>query len=633
ELARAVEAERITVLQVVPSLLRALLEEGGMVGRAGLRRLFCGGEVLAAGLAERARAALGCEVVNLYGPTEVCIDATAHRYAAPAQGATVPIGRPVDGVLALVLDRRGEPVPAGVAGELCLGGAQLARGYLGRAALTAEKFVPDPFGGEPGARLYRTGDVVRWLWDGTLEYLGRADEQVKVRGFRIEPGEVEAALLAHPGLREAAVVAREDAPGDRRLVAYLVPREAAPGVAELRAHLGASLPEHMIPSAFVVMEELPSTRSGKLDRRALPAPEAPQGAGEHVAPRDALETTIGEIFAAVLGVERVGLRDSFFDLGGHSLLAVQLVSKLEKATAVRLPVAMLFRAPTVEMLAEEVRRGGGGAMPLLVPIRPGGSRTPLFLVHPVGGSVMAYAVLARHLDAEQSVYGLRARGTEQGEKPNWTIEEMARDYLAEVRGARPSGPYRLGGWSMGGVIAFEMARQLEAAGETVERLVLIDSQVPWLRDPEQSMPRNESLVVQMFAQDLGLPAELLPSADPDWRDVGEVAYLAAVLGSARTAGLLPAGMDMERLQDLYGIFRINVKATYDYRPESYGGGATLLRASERKLAERLLEKKTVGWDRVVRGGVKVRTIPGTHYTVVREPQVKVLAREVERVLG
>ncbi|MEW5927747.1 MAG: non-ribosomal peptide synthase/polyketide synthase [Gemmatimonadota bacterium] len=633
ELARAVASQRITVLQVVPSLLRTLLEEGAMQGGAGLRRLFCGGEALAAELAERARAVLGCEVVNLYGPTEVCIDATAHLYEVPAEAATVPIGRPVDGVRALVLDRRGGPVPAGVAGELYLGGAQLARGYLGRPGLTAEKFLPDPFGGEPGARLYRTGDVVRWLADGTLEYLGRTDEQVKVRGFRIEPGEVEAALLAHPGVRAAAVLAREDVPGDRRLVAYLVPREAAPGVAELRAHLGASLPEHMIPSAFVALEALPATRSGKLDRRALPAPEAPAGAGERVAPRDALEATIGGIFCEVLGVPEVGVRDGFFELGGHSLLAVQLVSRLEKATSVRLPVAVLFRAPTVELLADEVRRGGGGAVPLLVPVRPGGSRAPLFLVHPVGGTVMAYAALAGHLHAEQPVYGLRARGTERGEKPNWTVEEMARDYLVEVREARPSGPYRLGGWSMGGVVAFEMARQLEAAGETVERLVLVDSQVPWLRDPEKGMPRNEILLVQMFAQDLGLPAELLPSAGTDWRDAGEVAYLAAVLDGARSAGLLPDDLDMGRVQHLYGIFRINARALYDYRPESYGGGATLLRAGERRLAERLLEKKSAGWDRVVRGGLEVRTVPGTHYTVVREPQVQALAREVERVLG
>jgi thioesterase domain-containing protein len=210
---------------------------------------------------------------------------------------------------------------------------------------------------------------------------------------------------------------------------------------------------------------------------------------------------------------------------------------------------------------------------------------------------------------------------------------MARAYLAEVREARPSGPYRLGGWSMGGVVAFEMARQLEAAGETVEGLVLIDSQVPWLRDPEKGMPRNEILLVQMFAQDLGLPEEMLPSADTDWRDAGEVAYLAAVLDSARTAGLLPGDLDMGRVQHLYGIFRINVKALYDYRPESYGGGGTLLRAGKRKLAERLLEKKNLGWDRVLRGGVEVRTVPGTHYTLVREPQVEVLAREVERALG
>jgi thioesterase domain-containing protein/acyl carrier protein len=542
------------------------------------------------------------------------------------------IGRPLPNVRAYVLDGRGSLLPVGMPGELYLGGPGVARGYLGRAGMTAEKFVPDAFGGETGARLYRTGDRARWRVEGELEFLGRVDHQVKIRGFRVELGEVEAVLLEHAAVRQAVVVAREDVPGDRRLVAYLVMDGGAElPAAELRARLRERLPEYMVPSAFVPLAGLPLTPIGKVDRRALPAPERAVAGEGYLAPRDGLETTLTGIFEEVLGVARMGLQDSFFEMGGHSLLAVQLMSRVEKATGVRLPVAALFRAPTVERLAEEVRRGGGESS-LLVPIRAKGSRPPIFLVHPVGGSTMAYVELAELLGPDQPVFALRARGTEPGEKPNWSVEEMAGDYLVAMRKEQPAGPYRLGGWSMGGVIAFEMARQLEAAGEKVEALVLLDSQVPWLHDPGETMPSSKILLVQLFAQDLGLPGDELPPPDPDGPQ-SEVAYLNTLLTDARSLGMIPRDMDLARIQHLYGIFRINMQALYDYRPQSYGGGITLLRAKKRKLMQRLFEKKTVGWQHVAGGEVEVRKVPGTHYTMLRRPHVEKLAREVERALG
>jgi thioesterase domain-containing protein/acyl carrier protein len=469
-----------------------------------------------------------------------------------------------------------------------------------------------------------------------LEFLGRLDAQVKIRGFRIEPGEIEAALLEHPGVREAVATVREDAPGDRRLAAYVVPLRGAKAIgAELRAFLRERLPEYMVPGAFVTLERLPLTPSGKVDRRAHPAPErnGTEREGAFQGPRDSLEMTLGRIYEEVLGISRVGVRDGFFELGGHSLLAVQIMSRLEDATSVRLPVAVLFSAPTVELLAEEVRRGGGGETPLLVPIRPGGSRAPLFLVHPVGGDVMAYAALTRKLHPEQPVYALRSRGIEPGEEPNRTVEEMARDYLAAIRRVEPAGPYRLGGWSMGGGVAYEMARQLEAAGEEVERLVLIDSHLPWLHHRNQAMPREPFLLVHSFVLDLGLAPDRLTVPDEETRGAGELAYLRRLLEEARAAGLVPGELDMDRMQHLYRIFCINLQALHEYRPGSYGGRVTLLRADERRLAERLFRRKSIGWERVVRGGVEVRMIPGTHHTMVREPHVETLAREVERALG
>jgi amino acid adenylation domain-containing protein len=378
-LVRALAAERITVAQFVPSLLSAVLEEDARAWTTA-RRVFCGGEALPAELAARARAALGAEVVNLYGPTEACIDATfaVASDASDAPGATVPIGRAVANARALVLDPEGEPAPVGVPGELYLGGAGLARGYAGRPGLTAERWVPDALSGEPGARLYRTGDRVRWLAAGALEWLGRTDEQVKLRGFRVEPGEVEAALLAHPAVREAVVAVRGEG-ADARLVGWVVPAGESLDPDDVRRHLGERLPGHMVPSALVVLDALPRTPGGKLDRRALPAPDAPAPAGTDAAHRSrgVEEEVLAGIWATVLGVEP-GARDDFFALGGHSLLAARVVARVRQALGVELPLRAVFDAPTLEGLAgavAELRRAGGAALPPLrrVPRADGGA--------------------------------------------------------------------------------------------------------------------------------------------------------------------------------------------------------------------------------------------------------------------
>jgi amino acid adenylation domain-containing protein len=363
ELVREVAQNGITVLQLVPAMLRALLEAGVTERVDTLHTLFCGGEALPAELARRAADVFAADVVNLYGPTESCIDATSHALSAGAAGATVPVGRPVDGVRARVLDRGGLPAPAGVPGELYLGGAQLARGYVGRPAATAAAFVPDPFGGEPGDRLYRTGDRVRWLAGGTLEFLGRADQQVKVRGFRIEPGEVEAALRGHPAVRDAVVMARTDEAGDARLVAWVV---GSADAETLRPHLRRTLPEHMVPTAFVALDALPLTPNGKLDRAALPAPGLVADEDGFIAPRTPVEAALAEIWAAVLGRDRVGVDDDFFALGGHSLLATRVVSRIRLALDGPVSVVALFETPTVAGLAPSLRLRDGSPDPVAV---------------------------------------------------------------------------------------------------------------------------------------------------------------------------------------------------------------------------------------------------------------------------
>ncbi|MET0396030.1 MAG: amino acid adenylation domain-containing protein, partial [Longimicrobiaceae bacterium] len=349
ELVRLLREQGVTAAVLSPSALGALPE----ADLPALRTLMTAGEACPAELVDRW--APGRRFLNLYGPTEATIWSTTA--ACRAGGGTPPIGRPVANTAAYVLDGAREPVPVGVPGELYVGGAGVARGYGGRPELTAARFVPDPFGGGSGARLYRTGDRVRWLPRGELEFLGRVDAQVKVRGFRVEPGEVEAALRAHPGVADAAVVAREDEPGRgaHRLVAYVVARGgAAPETAGLRAHLRERLPEHMVPSAFVALERLPLTPNGKLDRAALPAPDTAAGGREYVAPRTPLEEVLAAIYAEVLRTEPVGIHDDFFELGGHSLLATRVASRVREAFGVEMPVRVLFEAPSVAALGERV---------------------------------------------------------------------------------------------------------------------------------------------------------------------------------------------------------------------------------------------------------------------------------------
>jgi acyl-coenzyme A synthetase/AMP-(fatty) acid ligase/acyl carrier protein len=352
--------DEVTLINTVPSAMAALLESKGVP--RGVRAVNLAGEALQRELVERVYAEAGVErVMNLYGPTEDTTYSTAT--IVERGGVGVSIGRPIANTRAYVLDQKMQVTPVGVTGEIYLGGAGLARGYLGRPELTAERFVPHPFATEAGARLYRTGDLARYRADGELEYLGRADQQVKVRGFRIELGEIEATLGAHSWVREMVVVALAGESGDKRLVAYVVgAAEGTPRAGELREYLLGQLPDYMIPTAFVTLDALPLTPNGKVDRRALPAPDATRAAlsAGYVAPQSAAQGVMADIWADVLGVERVGLHDNFFELGGHSLLATQVISRVREALQCEMPLRKLFEAPTVEKLVEHVGEQLGG---------------------------------------------------------------------------------------------------------------------------------------------------------------------------------------------------------------------------------------------------------------------------------
>ena len=602
-------------------------------------------------------------LLNAYGPTETTITATAFeippRLSEHTTFPRVPIGRPLANRATYILDKHDNPVPIGVPGELHIGGMGVARGYLNRPDLTAEKFVPDPFSAEPGARLYKTGDLARYLPDGNIEFLGRADHQVKIRGFRIELGEIETVLGQHPAVREAVVLARDDAPGEKRLVAYVVARPQSPPPAhDLRGFLKERLPEHMVPAVFVRLDALPLTPSGKVDRRALPAPGRTRSDLERafVAPRDALELQLAHLWEEVLNVRPIGVADNFFELGGHSMAAVRLFALIENKLGRRLPLAAVFQGATIEHLAGILRHNANpAAHPCLVAIQPGGAKPPLFLIHPAGGHVFPYIHLAYALGRDQPCYGLQARGLEEGQDPQACIEDMAACYIEALRTVQAEGPYLLGGWSMGGVVAFEMAQQLLAQGQRVALLALLDARIP---APDEHFVEEDleatllADVVRYFGLSLGPWESLLQLPKHE--------LLTRVLQQAKVAGLVPPDIQASQAQRFLELCKADFRATRHYALRRYAGRLTLFKASEagpqivsdlatrsdptrppeasgvragsgpaeRTPAAGQSSDPTLGWSQWAAGGVEVHVVPGNHANMVYKPHVEVLAERL-----
>ncbi|HEX8087256.1 MAG TPA: amino acid adenylation domain-containing protein, partial [Blastocatellia bacterium] len=435
EIISFIASHGLDVLDVTPSMMKLLLA-AGLSGTAETAPevVFVAGEAVDEASWNHLAGNEWTDFYNLYGPTECTDDTTFFLIRVPPTRPT--IGRQIANIRLYILDRHLNPVPIWVTGELYIGGASPARGYLGRPDATAEKYIPDPFSPEPGARMYKTGDLTRHMPDGNIEFVGRVDHQVKIRGFRIELGEIESVLSRHPSVREVVAIAREDAPGDKRLVAYVVQGDQPINVTELREHLEDRLPDYMIPSAFVTLDAMPLTPNKKVDKRALPPPDQsrPELRQSYAAPRDAVEEELARIWADTLGLDRVGINDNFFKLGGHSLLAIQLLLKVRQKLGAELLLTSLFRAPTVAELAALIaEKDGGASFSVLVPIRAGGMWPPLFCIHGAGGQVMLYQNLAEAHDPAQAVFGLQSRGLSGLEREHETLEEMAADYASVIR--------------------------------------------------------------------------------------------------------------------------------------------------------------------------------------------------------
>jgi amino acid adenylation domain-containing protein len=566
-------------------------------------------------------------LLNAYGPTETTITATVFEVAPhPDETAVyrrVPIGRPLANRAIYILDQHRNPVPIGVHGRLHIGGAGLARGYLDWPDLTASAFIGDPFSAEPGARMYQTGDLARYRPDGNIEFLGRADDQVKIRGFRIELGEIEAVLGQHPAVREVAVLAREVVPGEKRLVAYVVGDSTTE---ELRRFLKDKLPDYMVPAMFVLLHALPLMANGKVDRQALPEPDrsGPESEKTFVAPRDDLERQLALIWEEVLDVRPVGVRDNFFALGGHSLLAVRLFALIEKRLGRKLPLTAVFQGATVEHLAEVLRQQAvAGPQSSLVALQPGGSKRPLFLVHPAGGHVFPYVHLAQLLRPEQPCYGLQSRGVEDGQNPHTRIEDMAAYYIEAMQTVQPTGPYLLGGWSMGGVVAFEMAQQLGAQGQPVALLALLDGRIP---TPDTTFPEQNEEAISLVERYFGISFGQLESL----AELPEDEQLAVMLDEAKGAGLVPDELDVAQARRFVMLLRNDLRATQNYELHSYPGCITFFRATE--TLEGTSPDPTMGWSDWARGGVDVHVVPGNHANLMYEPHVEALAQKLTACL-
>ncbi|WP_020123190.1 amino acid adenylation domain-containing protein [Streptomyces canus] len=583
-LAELIARQGVTHVTLPPVALSAMPPD-----RLGpVRTLVTAGDALPADAVRRWGA--GRRLVNAYGPTETTVCATMSE---PLSGTDRPsIGRPPAGVGIRVLDGNLRPVPPGVAGELYVHGPGLARGYLGRPGLTAARFVADPYGA-PGSRMYRTGDLVRRDRDGDLHFLGRADHQVSVRGFRVEPAEIENVLLADPAVAQAVVAVHQEGTDDGVLTGYVVPAEgAAPDAAVLRGRAGESLPAHMVPAAVVVLDALPVTPNGKLDRAALPAPRF-TGVSDRAA-RSPREAALRELFAEVLGVPAIGLDDSFFDVGGHSMLAARLIDRVHGALGLRIGLRLLFEAPSVAQLAraldgtaEQDRRGG--EFDVLLPLRPGGGAPPVFCVHPAAGLGWSFTGLARHLDLRHPVYALQSPGVAGGPgRIPPTVAETAEVYAEHIRRVAPHGPYHLLGWSAGGLIAHEIAVRLQAAGEQVGLLAVLDG-----------YPLAD------------LPAAMAPAPDE-----------AAEAVRRQTSGLQ---FDDAVRENLTAVYREVTRAARDFTPGVFRGDLLHFGARDTLLPPAL-------WQPYVNGRLRRTDVPCAHEELTRPAALAVIGPALSAAL-
>jgi amino acid adenylation domain-containing protein len=631
-----VKSENVSVMQATPYTWRMMLEAGWENYLP--IKILCGGEALPKDLVNKLTVRSSA-LWNMYGPTETTIWSTVKLIE---NDENITIGKPIANTQVYIVDEQLNNLADGNIGELLIGGEGVAKGYLNRAELTAEKFIDDPFSDIPGNKLYRTGDLGKINKNGEIQCLGRMDYQVKVRGYRIELEEIEHALLKQSNIKEAVVIAREDTPGDPRLVGYIVLATGQENsdvsllTGAWQESLLGVLPEYMVPDDFVLLQAIPITPNGKTDRKSLPKPDYNQisRTGEYVAPRTDIEKQLAGIWQEVMGLEKISIFDNFFALGGRSLIAVQIMARIEKVTGKRLPLATLFEYSTIEKLALRLNLDAKSiTWESLVPIKPQGSKMPLYIVHGAGLNVLLFNALAMNMDAEQPVYGLQAKGLNGIDEPLDVMEEIAANYIAEIVGQNPTGPYALAGYSLGGTIAYEMAHQLTQMGKEVKMLAVFDTYAKQtdIYDPAFKRTVNRIwLFIMKFLYSFVLFAQ-----DPK----RTFEYKTTVLRRRMIRLFWKLSGKEEKREGFFAydneIDEASAKAKRNYYQKPLNIKVDLFRATKKTFY--MADFKFLGWREFALKGVNVHDIPGEHNTIFAPPNDKefavVLQQCLDRVSG
>lgn len=627
-----IKRENITIMQATPYTWRIMLEAGW--DEKTPVKVLCGGEALPQELAEKLLPRAS-SLWNVYGPTETTVWSTIKELNSSEKPIT--IGRPINNTSVYILDKFMKPLAVGIAGELYIGGDGVAKGYLNRPELTAEKFVDDPFSDLPGAKMYRTGDLGKFWANGEIECLGRIDAQVKIRGFRIETGEIEFQLSKENDIKEGVVIARPDQNGVDKLVAFIVADHYAENsnnqsaqIQNWKDSLKKSLPEYMVPDNFILVPEMPLTPNGKVDRKALAKNGAVSTEEPHVyvAPRTDMEKLLAGIWAEYLGIKKIGVHDNFFELGGHSLIAVKVMGRIERETNKRLPLATLFEAPTVEKLAQCFAPGKSITWDSLVPIKPKGSKMPLYMVHGAGLNVLLFNTLAANMSTDQPVYGLQAKGLDGIDEPLDKIEDIAAHYIGAIMEQNPTGPYALAGYSFGGIIAFEMARQLEALGKDVKMLAMFDTYA-------YRSPHYDPAVVKFYKRSRFFIKRLFYT----FTFSNGVKYQLKEKSTNVKRRFIRMWWNFKygKNQTQAGIFgysnKVDVMNEYaekHYQLKPYNITVEVFRAENRTFY--MDDFEYLGWKPYAMKGVKIHPIPGEHNTIFKAPNDKVFASILQKCL-
>ncbi|MDZ8085081.1 MAG: amino acid adenylation domain-containing protein [Nostoc sp. DedQUE12b] len=620
---------KVTRIILVPSFLRLLLDNYSQLAKklSQLKLWISSGEALSVKLVKTFQELIPfAKLINLYGSSEVSANATYYDTSLLQQANSVPIGRPIDNTQVYVLNRDLQPTPIGVAGELYIGGDGLAKGYLHRSELAEERFINNPF--IPGSKLYKTGDLVRYIKNGNLEYLGRDDEQVKIRGFRVELGEVAAVIAQHPDVQQSVVIARNDAQQNQRLIAYLV-TDKLEITTQLLPELQQKLPNYMLPSTFVVVDTLALTPNGKVDKLALQNNEITQynSHKSFVHPRNFTELALVKLWENLLNTSPIGVIDNFFDLGGHSFLAVRLMAQIQDKFGHNLPLSTLFENPTIEKLAtilsQPFRQASNSH---LVAINSSGNKIPFFCIHGAGGNISPYFNLSKRLGEDYPLYALE--DTLEKEKPEViSVEETATRYLQEIRKIQPNGPYLLGGHCYGGVLAFEIAQQLQKQGQTVGLLVVIDAILSETRiettddDDAKFLLRIAESIKTDNDIDFSVPFEEL-------RDLPLTEQLNLI---NQKGNFIFSDAEIEDFLRYYKLFKAHVQAMRNYMPQLYPQSITLFRANKEIIhdfdnPEWYTNDPLLGWGKCSSQPIQVIEVPGDHFSIFVEPHIQELAK-------